>query len=153
MTRPLRPCGTYAAYMRHKKAGEPTCQPCRDANAARQRGYRKTATGPRKLAPCGTEAARQRHRRRGETCHTCDDARTARIEALTPAPKPKPRVTKNRDISSATWMYGPIPPPDPHLARQAALTACDNAHDTDDARLLLDTLGVLDVLRREKEAA
>lgn len=27
------PCSTYAAYMRHLRHGEPTCQPCRDARA------------------------------------------------------------------------------------------------------------------------
>lgn len=28
---PVQPCGTEAAYRRHKKAKEPTCQPCREA--------------------------------------------------------------------------------------------------------------------------
>jgi len=32
-----QPCGTVAAYRRHVRAGEPPCQPCRDAEAARQR--------------------------------------------------------------------------------------------------------------------
>jgi hypothetical protein len=32
--RPLQPCGTRSAYARHRRRGEPTCQPCRDANTA-----------------------------------------------------------------------------------------------------------------------
>lgn len=29
MTRELKPCGTIAAYMRHRKAGQKPCDPCR----------------------------------------------------------------------------------------------------------------------------
>lgn len=29
----LRPCGTVAAYVRHRRRGEAPCQACRDANA------------------------------------------------------------------------------------------------------------------------
>lgn len=36
MTLTLQPCGTTGAYRRHLKHGEPTCQPCRDANTATQ---------------------------------------------------------------------------------------------------------------------
>ena len=36
----IAPCGTYAAYQRHKKLGETPCQPCKDANAAHQRQWR-----------------------------------------------------------------------------------------------------------------
>lgn len=32
-----QPCGTTAAYRRHERRGEPPCQPCRDAEAERQR--------------------------------------------------------------------------------------------------------------------
>lgn len=34
MRKPLAPCGTNAAYMRHVVAGEETDQPCKDAHAA-----------------------------------------------------------------------------------------------------------------------
>lgn len=38
--RELQPCGTEAAYQRHRRAGEPPCDPCREAqnraNAARR---------------------------------------------------------------------------------------------------------------------
>jgi hypothetical protein len=33
----LEPCGTIAAYRRHRYHGEATCQPCRDAVAAERR--------------------------------------------------------------------------------------------------------------------
>lgn len=44
MTRPVgrpvtEPCGTVAAYKRHKRHGEDACQPCKDAWAEAQRGY------------------------------------------------------------------------------------------------------------------
>ena len=34
-------CGTYAGYRKHRRNGEPTCQPCRDAWAEGQRQYNK----------------------------------------------------------------------------------------------------------------
>ena len=34
---PLRPCGTHAAYLRHKARGEYPCQPCVDAEREHQR--------------------------------------------------------------------------------------------------------------------
>lgn len=30
-SRSQAPCGTYAGYKRHQRAGEPVCEPCRDA--------------------------------------------------------------------------------------------------------------------------
>lgn len=35
----LKPCGTTAAYYRHIRNGEETCQPCRDAMTAQRRRY------------------------------------------------------------------------------------------------------------------
>lgn len=35
--KPTQPCGTVAAYKRHGRAGEPPCDPCRAAWAAKQR--------------------------------------------------------------------------------------------------------------------
>ncbi|GAB3117979.1 hypothetical protein GCM10027160_29370 [Streptomyces calidiresistens] len=74
--RPLAPCGTTAAYSRHRRRGEEPCQPCRDAyNAsqrARYRRARRRAGLPAcVLAPCGTPSARRRHRRRAESCPDC----------------------------------------------------------------------------------
>jgi hypothetical protein len=89
----LRPCGTDAAYKRHFRLGEPPCDACRAAHAARcaadyaarkrDRAPREPAPrepAPREPAPCGTEAAARRHRRRGEPL---DEAcrRAARIKA------------------------------------------------------------------------
>jgi hypothetical protein len=38
----LKPCGTRAAYRRHRRHGETPCQPCRAAAAAYKRQYRRT---------------------------------------------------------------------------------------------------------------
>lgn len=35
----LQPCGTRAAYRRHRRHGETPCQPCRDAAAAYKRNF------------------------------------------------------------------------------------------------------------------
>lgn len=42
MARPLKPCGTWAAYMRHKRRGEDPCSKCREA-ARDQKNGRKAA--------------------------------------------------------------------------------------------------------------
>lgn len=39
--RNLQPCGTRAAYRRHRRRGETACQPCRDAAAAFKRKYHR----------------------------------------------------------------------------------------------------------------
>lgn len=38
----LKPCGTTAAYFRHIRNGETTCQPCRDAMTNQRRRYART---------------------------------------------------------------------------------------------------------------
>jgi hypothetical protein len=71
---PLRPCGTEAAYRRHRRRGEEACPPCRAAHVAYVLA-RRPRPAPRALLPCGTEAAYRRHRRRGEpACRPCLDA-------------------------------------------------------------------------------
>jgi hypothetical protein len=44
MPRVLKPCGTPAAFMRHRKHGEPVCEPCAQADriykTEKARGYR-----------------------------------------------------------------------------------------------------------------
>jgi hypothetical protein len=42
----LQPCGTRAAYRRHRRRGERTCQPCRDAAARYARGDRCSTRTP-----------------------------------------------------------------------------------------------------------
>lgn len=41
LTPSLQPCGTYAAYQRHVKAGESPCVGCRQASAEYRRTYRE----------------------------------------------------------------------------------------------------------------
>lgn len=43
--RVLRPCGTYAAYVRHLRAGEPACGACAAANAAKSAAGRGKKSG------------------------------------------------------------------------------------------------------------
>ena len=45
--RDLAPCGTEAAYRRHRRRGEDTCEPCRQANARKAAG-RKEADNARR---------------------------------------------------------------------------------------------------------
>jgi hypothetical protein len=39
MKKSVQPCGTWAAYKRHLKYGEPPCEACKAACRARARGY------------------------------------------------------------------------------------------------------------------
>lgn len=74
----LKPCGTQAAYQRHRKRGETPCQPCVEANRAYMRKWRGGDLSPRELEPCGTRAAYMRHRRNDEEpCQACKDANNA----------------------------------------------------------------------------
>lgn len=41
--RELQPCGTAAAYQRHRRYNEPICEPCMTANAANRRRQRRAA--------------------------------------------------------------------------------------------------------------
>lgn len=41
MPRELKPCGTRAAYARHKRNGETPCAECVDANRSRRRGQKR----------------------------------------------------------------------------------------------------------------
>jgi hypothetical protein len=67
----LKPCGTSAAYRRHRRDGEEPCHACREAEALRSRGGRPRIP----LQPCGTRAAYIRHVKRGE--EPCADCRIA----------------------------------------------------------------------------
>lgn len=68
--------GTTAGYDRHRRRKEPTCQPCRDANAAKGRQRRRDqGIPPRQLAQCGTNAGKQAHYRKQEPpCQPCVEA-------------------------------------------------------------------------------
>ena len=79
MSRELRPCGTWAAYMRHVRAGEDPCEACREAarSKSRQEWHRRSL----KVKPCGTYAAYMRHRKAGEK--PCKPCRRASVEYMT----------------------------------------------------------------------
>lgn len=47
----LKPCGTLAAHMRHIRAGETPCQPCRQVYLARQQTYRERRRERRHATP------------------------------------------------------------------------------------------------------
>lgn len=72
MARELQPCGTVAAYQRHRVRGEQACAACLEAwrmYQIRRRGGYKELPPPQ---PCGTVAAYVRHRNRGEdACQAC----------------------------------------------------------------------------------
>lgn len=59
MPRPVvHPCGTEAAYQRHRKRGEPTCRPCKDAhNEHRRESLRRLREEPRTGHDRATKAA------------------------------------------------------------------------------------------------
>jgi hypothetical protein len=71
--RKVMPCGTNAAYQRHRRKGEYPCPKCLEAHAADVALYSKPKPkSTRKLAPCGTHAAYKRHRKNGEeACFRC----------------------------------------------------------------------------------
>lgn len=53
MIRTLQPCGTWAGYLRHWKAGEKACEPCRQAGREHSKAYYERR---------GREQKRQRRR-------------------------------------------------------------------------------------------
>lgn len=59
--RELEPCGTNAAYQRHRRHGEVTCQECRDAVAANERDFNARTGAKRARYRAFSELAR-RHR-------------------------------------------------------------------------------------------
>ena len=84
----LAPCGTLAAYKRHKRMGEEACDPCKDANAEAVAKYRGgTTTGKRRPrhAECGSYSACIRHRRKGEpvdlACRLAESRYRAELKA------------------------------------------------------------------------
>lgn len=75
----LRPCGTQAAYYRHRRRGETPCAGCRQAatdyEADRRRRLGRPSRASWRPPACGTPAGYQYHRRLGEpTCRQCRDA-------------------------------------------------------------------------------
>lgn len=63
-------CGTNSGYKKHRGAGEPSCEPCKEAAATYAR--ERYVTRPRKIIPCGTESGRSKHVRANEpVCEPC----------------------------------------------------------------------------------
>lgn len=92
MPRDLKPCGTRAAYQRHKRRGEEPCEACAEALRAH---YRVDVPKPRTVKPCGTRAAYQRHVEAGETpCEPCREANRAEVRARRRRAGVKPRPVK-----------------------------------------------------------
>lgn len=74
-TRTLQPCGTEAAYQRHRRRGEQPCEPCAEARRAKKREWEHTSTPREELQPCGTVAAYCRHQYRKEPIDSaCQEA-------------------------------------------------------------------------------
>lgn len=72
----LQPCGTVAAFVRHRRNGETPCDDCREARRV-DGTARKRAKGsrPRRRPDCGTDGGYQRHQRDQETpCERCIQA-------------------------------------------------------------------------------
>lgn len=94
----LQPCGTWAAYKRHKKAGEAPCPEC--AAACRAQFANRYVARPRAVLVaacpvCGSEFVPAVNRKRGYVQQTCSRfcARVARIgEVPVGPPRTKRRV-------------------------------------------------------------
>lgn len=82
MPRTLQPCGTHAAYQRHKRHGEPIDDACREA--ARTQSAKQAGRNPRirrHFGPtgCGTRNGYRKHLAANEPA--CDPCRWANTEA------------------------------------------------------------------------
>lgn len=74
-------CGTPQGYFYHTRHKEPSCQPCKDAYAIRDRERQRAKR--RTLKPCGTNAAHARHLANNEEpCEPCKEARAEYIREL-----------------------------------------------------------------------
>lgn len=157
MTRPLAPCGTEAAYRRHRRRGEHADAACRAANvAATQNRKARQAPAPRQRAerpppPCGTKAAYERHKRLGESpCQPCRDANATYVRGWRNGARTR-AVRKDRGVPrphTRKEARQPDPTPAPRAGtaetqlRAARLTVEAHALDPQDQALLLDMLGL-----------
>lgn len=73
--RPLKPCGTNAAYNRHIARNEDPCEPCKAAHREHAAGLRKQPR-PRQAAQHGTPSGAVAHyRNKTALCEPCKKAR------------------------------------------------------------------------------
>lgn len=93
--RELAPCGTRAAYIRHRRRGEEPCAQCRAAATVVERERR--GGSPRKAAQCGTKSGYAAHRRREEPpCASCTEAnRIASRKSYNSRPRPRAECGTN----------------------------------------------------------
>jgi hypothetical protein len=132
--RRLLPCGTYAAYYRHRKNKEEPCEACKEAHRQYMRRHKGVVNprGPRARPigvrpPCGTQYAYKLHVIHHESCETCREATRLRSkEAYYKRLKRKPSWRVKASAAS--------------IAAVRAL--CSTQPDGD---LLMDILGVLDL--------
>ena len=102
--KPLQPCGTTAAYQRHRKGGEEPCALCREASRLDGRKRREKWLTPWKIPPCGTKTAYQRHLRKGEEpCEPCREASREYHRNLYEYPY---WVVYVRKFVDGMWYYG-----------------------------------------------
>lgn len=108
----LQPCGTMAAYQRHKRDGEEPCQPCREAKRIASKEYQRKARAlnqvkPRELKPHGTLAAANRHTKKHEPlCDPCrevvrEKAKQRRAEATANRASREPRQYEHGTYAGA----------------------------------------------------
>lgn len=94
--RELKPCGTRAAYDRHRRNGETPCDDCRDA-ANEQRRQKEAAQQAKQKPPakCGTMRGYRVHRRRGEDpCKACSAANAERVRQVREKNAGKPKAPR-----------------------------------------------------------
>lgn len=91
--RSLTPCGTKAAYLRHRRAGEEACGPCLQASAEdyrrryRAKGYKRTSVYKpnhkvRVCGDCGSDITGQAGG--VDTCNLCAQAKRPRRWSISP---------------------------------------------------------------------
>ena len=102
----LLPCGTPAAYKRHKKRGETACGPCLEAarEYVRQQRDRNRGRPPREPLPCGTQAGFARHKYWGET--PCGPCREAEREYRKNRREADGWIVYVRKFADGMWYYG-----------------------------------------------
>lgn len=111
MARELQPCGTNAAYRRHRYYNEPACPECRTAATVYEIArLRKHGGGPRKIAQCGTHSGYVRHiRNREPTCLPCRKAHvSAVVESKRKVRRQKRRGNISAVIDDYAETYGPM---------------------------------------------
>lgn len=107
----LKPCGTNAAYRRHRYYNEPACRECLAAATVYEVArLRRLGIGPRKVAQCGTHSGYVKHIRNGEpACLPCRRAHVvANIESREKVRRRKRRGPIPDVVADYVETYGPM---------------------------------------------